>query len=263
MEKWRVINHGALDAYENMAIDEAISVFVRAKKVPPTLRFYQWKNSSISIGFFQKLLDININYCKENSIIIVRRPTGGRAILHGTDLTYSFSSCNTYPYFSEGLLKTYSYISEALYFALKTIGIDAKIKNRREKGRILIGSSLCFQSVSYGEITVKGRKVIGSAQKRWQEGFLQQGSIMLTIDVTLMAKVFKNITPVSIQKSMIGLKSIVFSLSEDNLKNAIMNAFEIIFGIKLIPEELTKEEIKLKETLIKEKYSTSQWLYKR
>src|SRR5208337_3548714 len=112
-------------------------------------------------------------------------------ILHGDELTYSFSARNE-GLFSQGLLDAYRKISTAFSLGLQRLGLSVKMKTRRERGNILERSPLCFQSTSYGELTVNGKKLIGSAQKRWADSFLQQGSIPYTIDHTALAAVFKN-----------------------------------------------------------------------
>lgn len=94
MTTWRLIDSGPCDASYNMALDEAIAVFVRRGRSCPALRLYGWETPSVSLGSFQKLDDIDEEYCSHENIPVVRRPTGGRAVLHGDELTYSFSSKN-------------------------------------------------------------------------------------------------------------------------------------------------------------------------
>ncbi len=247
----------------NMALDEAIALKVLEGTAPPTLRFYEWRRPSITLGAFQKVSEVNLKYCSERAVPVVRRPTGGRAILHGNDLTYSFSSLNSPPFFSESLLKTYSYISQAFLRGFRSMGFDVELKTRREKGRVLTGSALCFQSVSYGEITLKGKKMIGSAQKRWQKGFLQQGSLLLVADAEEMEKVFGTATRDSIISSMIGLLEVYPDTNLKKLKQAILKGFEEVFNVKFQKSSPTEEELKLAERLVKEKYSTIQWLNSR
>ncbi len=260
---WRVVDTGCLDAYSNMAIDEAVSVAVRTEKAPPTLRFYMWKGFSVSIGQFQRIAEVDTLFCRKENIPVVRRPTGGRAILHGTDLTYSFSAPNMPPFFSEGLLSTYSHLSKAFYIAFRALDFDVRISSRREKGRVLTGSPLCFQSVSYGEITILGRKVMGSAQKRWKDGFLQQGSIMLTIEGALMKSVFRETEKESIAQTMIGLAEVNPSVNLEDLKEAIVNAFQEVFGVSLIIDNLSRYEKDLADRLREEKYLSPEWTEKR
>ncbi|GBE36770.1 octanoyltransferase LipM [bacterium BMS3Bbin07] len=260
---WRYIDTGISDASCNMALDEAIAEMALKGRVPPTLRFYGWAEPSVSLGCFQKSEEIDRGYCEYRGIPIVRRPTGGRAILHGREITYSFASRNAVPPFSEGLLSTYGHLSRAFYTALKSLGIDVEIKNRREKGRILTGSALCFQSVSYGELSINKRKAIGSAQKRWKEGFLQQGSIQMKIDPGLMERVFRNADAGKISLTMTGLTDHLPTLSPDELKEAILNAFEEIFEVRLLPMGLTEEEKALALQFQKQKYQSPEWTYCR
>jgi len=260
---WRCIDSGESDASYNMAVDEAIAEAVRKGSVPPTLRLYGWTEPSVSIGCFQKVEDIDLDYCKGNGIPVVRRPTGGRAILHGRELTYSFASGNTESCFSGGLMSTYGQLSRAFCAALKTLGMDVELKSRREKGRILTGSALCFQSVSYGELSINGRKVIGSAQKRWRDGFLQQGSIQFTLDHDLMGRVFRGADPVGIKSAMTGLSEHLPELSPEDLKPPVIKAFEETFGIRLMPMGLTTEEEDLALRLQRRKYLSPEWTYCR
>jgi lipoate-protein ligase A len=191
MTSWRLIDSGPCDAPYNMALDEAIAAAVRNGHSPPTLRFYGWCQPSVSLGAFQKITDIDTGYCAANDVQVVRRPTGGRGILHGEELTYSFSAKNE-GLFSQGLLDAYRKISAAFSLGLQRLGLSVKMENRRGRRSNLERSPLCFQSTSYGEITINGKKLIGSAQKRWGDGFLQQGSMPYTVDFTALAAVFKN-----------------------------------------------------------------------
>ncbi len=260
---WRYIDTGLSDAAYNMAVDEAIAEAVLKGAVPATLRFYGWASPSVSLGCFQKAGEIDRAYCEASGIVVVRRPTGGRAILHGREVTYSFASRNIPPWFSGGLLGTYGHLSRAFCTALRSLGVDVAMKNRREKGRILTGSALCFQSVSYGELSIDGRKVIGSAQKRWKEGFLQQGSIQMALDPALMERVFRNAEARKISSAMTALTDHLPALSTDELKRSILKAFEETFRVRLVPAELTEEEKELVHRFQRRKYQSPEWTFSR
>ncbi len=260
---WRLIDSGPCEAAFNMALDEAIAISVREGSAAPTLRFYTWQKPSITIGCFQSIEEVNIEYCENADIPIVRRPTGGRAILHGYDLTYSFSSQNIPPFFSEGLLQTYSHLSRAFFNALTSLGIKVEMKSRKEKGRVLVGSPLCFQSVSYGEITLDGKKLIGSAQKRWREGFLQQGSIQLYLKPEKMIQVFADAKEENVRASMTGILHHSPETSEQQIKKAIILAFEKYFNVKLLPSDPTSQEMELAQKLIEQKYRSRDWTFSR
>lgn len=254
-ENWRLIDSGPCDAFYNMALDEAISVAVRQKRVPPTLRFYGWKEVSVSLGAFQSISSINLEYCRSKGIPIVRRPTGGRAILHCDELTYSFSSCNT-GIFCSGLLSTYKIISDAFFSAFIKTGINVTRKMERTPGVELTKSPLCFNSTSYGEILLNGKKIIGSAQRRWDDGFLQQGSIPYLIDYEKLKRVFGIDNDTFFFR---GIMEILPDLNIKEFKNIISQSFEEQFNITLIDSPLHPYEEKLAQYLLQEKYLNPHW----
>lgn len=253
---WRLINSGACDAAYNMALDEAIATAVRRGQAPPTLRFYSWKSPAVSLGAFQKTSDINIAYCAENKIPIVRRPTGGRGILHGDELTYSFCAKNE-GHFAGGLLATYKIISSAFQAALHQMGLDAEMKQVKESGRALTKSPLCFKSSSYGELSSGGRKLIGSAQKRWTDGFLQQGTIPYSVDIEMLNSIF--ILQGDAQEEIIGLREIIAGFEDEALKRYIKDLFETIFGFILEEAQPSPLEEESALQLMQRKYLNKEW----
>lgn len=245
-----------------MAVDEAIANSVIAGKQPPTLRLYGWDRISVSLGQFQKATDIDLQYCINNGIPLVRRPTGGRAILHGNELTYSFSSANK-GLFSCSLLDTYRQLSHAFKVAFEKIGLQVEIKNVRETGRNLVRSPLCFRTTSYGEIVFKGKKLIGSAQKRWRDGFLQQGSIPYTVDEKIMEKVFRTMPDNDHEYRMSGLSGTTPELEPEGFKEAVILAFEETFNMALIHSVLSPEDLLLARELEAQKYLSHAWNFQR
>jgi len=245
-----------------MALDEAISLSVRKGSSPPTLRLYGWERPSVSIGLFQRISDIDLQYCIKNNLPVVRRPTGGRAILHGDELTYSFSSGNE-GFFSGGLLDTYRQLGSALKSALDMLGLDITIKGERAEGRTLTRSPLCFRSVSYGELSWEGKKLVGSAQKRWKDGFLQQGSLPYLIDEENTRKVFSIPSSSDIKKGMIGLREAVPGIEPRQIKEAIRASFERSFRISLLYSGLSPEEFHLARELQVQKYVSPEYTLQR
>ena len=258
MTEWRLVDSGPCSASYNMALDEAIATEVRKGNAPATLRFYGWERASVSLGSFQKITDLNLPYCITNNIPVVRRPTGGRAILHGDELTYSLSAEND-GLFSGGLLDTYRQVSTALKSALRMLGADITMKTERESGKTLTRSPLCFKSTSYGELSWRGNKLIGSAQKRWKDGFLQQGSIPYTIDEENTRRIF-NLPPCSdIRSGMIGLREVLPGLDPGQFKEALRRSFEKTFRVRFCCSGLSPEEIRLARELEARQYRTSRW----
>ncbi len=262
MTDWRFIDSGPGAASHNMAIDEAIAVSVRKGDAPATLRIYGWDRPSVSLGSFQKITDVNIDFCSANNIPVVRRPTGGRAILHYDELTYSFSSASNGT-FSGGLLDSYMQLGVALKSALEVLGLPLAMKTERERGQNLARSPLCFGSTSYGEITFKGRKLVGSAQKRWKDGFLQQGSVPYSIDGENMKRIFAHGSSGNSNSSIMGLREVIACLDTERLKEAVRLAFEDAFRIKLTTSALSPEELLLAREVETRKYLSREWTFQR
>jgi lipoate-protein ligase A len=246
-----------------MAFDEAIATEVRKGSAPPTLRLYGWDRASVTLGCFQKTSDIDIEYCKSHGIPIVRRPTGGRAILHGDELTYSFSAKTDRGPFSHGLLDSYKRISMAFLIAFRKIGVRAEPKNERERGRVLSRSPLCFQSSSYGEILIENKKLVGSAQKRWDNGLLQQGAIPYLSQEEKLEGIFGAEKTASLRDCMQALKDCLPLLDEDAFRRAVTSSFEEAFGIRLLLSAPSQEESLLASELLHRKYLQDHWNFRQ
>lgn len=253
---WYYIDTGVGDAYYNMALDEAIAQLVIDNGQPPVLRLYGWSSEAVSVGVFQPLQQIDIDYCKANRIAVVRRPTGGRAILHGNEVTYSFASTYQAP-FNGGLMDTYRLIGTAFVNAFSRLGISVQMREGRNSGRELTRSPLCFQSVSIGEVSFQGKKLIGSAQKRWKEGFLQQGSIPLLINHERLKWIFRQQSQAPV--GFAELLNINSSIQIEQLKEAIVKGFEEVFGVRLQQRTLYPEEQDRALILLEQKYQSPHW----
>ncbi|UCE79407.1 MAG: lipoate--protein ligase family protein [Nitrospiraceae bacterium] len=260
---WRFIDSGQCRASHNMAIDEAVALFVRRGDVPPTLRLYGWDTASLSLGYFQKTDGIDTDYCRQHDIPVVRRPTGGRAVLHDDELTYSFSVRTDHAPFSEDLLTSYCQISRAFMRALEKMHINAYARQEREKGTVLAQSPLCFQASSYGEIRIDQKKLIGSAQKRWPGCLLQQGSIPYRHNHLVLRNIFGEAQTAALGQITVALKEVQPRLSEGMLKHSITASFEEVFAVRLVRAHLTDEEILLAEHLAQKKYSRDHWTLRR
>jgi lipoate-protein ligase A len=251
-----------------MALDEAIAISVRKGSSPPTLRLYSWDMPSVTLGCFQKIGDIDAEYCRDASIPAVRRPTGGRAIFHNKELTYSFSAKTDNDLFSKSILDSYKKISAAFYLALSKIGLLPELKVIRETRRLSLithrsKSPLCFQSASYGEITINSKKVIGSAQKRWTDGLLQQGSIPYHINETETLRIFRVQSIRDIKDAMAGLMEAVPDLSDEKFRNIVKISFEEAFNIEFFSALPSNEEEVLARKLDSEKYRTEEWNFRK
>jgi lipoate-protein ligase A len=194
MTTWKLLRTGTGTGAYNMALDEELLARSQAGERLPVLRFYEWSPPAISLGRFQKVeASVDTAACRKYGIDIVRRITGGRAVLHHRELSYSIIARIDNPLFPSGVLGTYKVIASCLVAGLRTLGIPAEIVMRGGAHASLVEkhakNPACFSSPSWYEITVKGKKIIGSAQRRQSCAFLQHGSIFLDFESDLAAEV--------------------------------------------------------------------------
>ncbi len=267
LERWRIIPFRNSCAYENMAIDEAI--FRENQRVggPPTLRFYGWHPSAVSLGYFQDSgKEVNEEFCRSRGIDIVRRLTGGKAVFHQNDLTYSLVAREDNPLFPAGIIGTYLIISQCIINGLSQIGIEA----RMETGRRLLDcddlKSFCFSVPSQYEILVNGRKICGSAQARSNGSFLQHGSLLLDFDPDMTCSaISRGFIPRQdyldhLERSVTSVNTVARTpISAEELNKIMRESFKRMLSIDFSDEDLTAEEEILKNKLMKEKYMTDQW----
>ena len=189
---WRLIISPPSTGAWNMSLDEAIMEAVTAGSQPPTLRLYAWEPACLSLGHAQPVADVDLSALEQRGWQLVRRPTGGRAILHTDELTYSVCAHQENPLMTGGILESYRRISSALTRGLEKLEIRANADNHYG---LPDGSSLnaavCFEVPSNYEITANGKKLIGSAQARRSLGVLQHGSLPLSGDLTRITEVLK------------------------------------------------------------------------
>lgn len=259
MQPWRLIKSPPSDAFTNMAIDEAIFNSVLEGTSPPTLRFYAWSPPAVSVGYFQDTLnEVNIPACNELGIDIVRRLTGGRAVLHDKELTYSVICPEDDPHFPDNISGTYKLISSCLIRGLNSYGLNASLSPLVRKGS-RSGNSACFTSASNYELTVNGKKLVGSAQRRGGGVFLQHGSILIEFDREMLEEVLpgseglERVTSIN-EHIRIDLDTLISLLSE---------GFEKVLLISLKEGKLTEEEVVLSEKYRLDKYSSREWNYRR
>jgi lipoate-protein ligase A len=254
---WRLVETADGGAAWNMALDEAVAAAVRRGAAPPTVRFYGWTSPSVSIGCFQRARDVDLAFCERESIAVVRRPTGGRAVFHGRELTYSVSAPRG-ALMPSSLLGTYRALSAAFLAAFKLLGLEPSAHTGRRPSAER--SPLCFASPSYGEVTLRGKKVVGSAQRRWPDGFLQQGSLPREVDRARTARVFRLSGE---EAPPAGLCEVVPDVTPEALKDALRLGFEEVLGQALLPAPPTEEELKRARALEREKYLSPGWTLRR
>ncbi len=190
-QEWQWISDGLNSADRNMAVDTSLLEDCGRGWIPPTVRVYGWSEPAITLGYSQKAeAELDRERCRQLGIAIVRRPTGGRALLHTNELTYAVVAPVTLDPFNQGMKATFQAVSEALLMGLQGFGVQGDINTSKQRSGPA-RSPACFASLNHYEITVDGKKLVGRAQKRTSKAFLQHGSVIIESDHKLFASLLK------------------------------------------------------------------------
>ena len=252
-----------------MAVDETLLEMMANSRAQPVLRLYAWNPPCISIGYAQSFKDINLDHLSELNWDLVRRPTGGRAILHVDELTYAVIGPHSESRLAGGVLGSYRRLSGALTCALKKIGLPAQAlpQAKRESAASTAHDPICFEQPSNYEITVNGKKLIGNAQARKKTGVLQHGTLPLYGDLTRITHVLnfdsEELRATAAQRLLARATTVEHALQHSitwkMAADAIISAFSEILNLKLIPTNLTSEEFARAAVLVNEKYALPKW----
>lgn len=180
MDVWKWIEGGPGDGATQMATDRAV-LENAIEFGKPTMRVYRWEPHCISLGYHQSLENIDLDRCLEDGIDVVRRPTGGRAVFHTEEVTYSVVIPEGSDYYSQSIAEVYNLISRGLVRGILNLGVPAELQRRSLDYHSHYRTALsmnCFSAASRNEIIVDGKKLVGSAQRRLSCGVLQHGSIL-------------------------------------------------------------------------------------
>ncbi len=268
-QSWRFLDTGVRDAASNMAIDEAILLTHEAGAAPPTLRVYAWDTPTLSLGYAQNAAkEVDLTACRQHGVGVIRRPTGGRAVLHDREVTYSVVLPTTSSQEPTTLTEHYRRIGLALTAALQQLGLAVHFERagRRRSSPRIPSSAACFSALARYEISAAGRKIIGSAQKRTRKSLLQHGAIPLEINRTRLFQCLQ--TPLGHQAALVQeAYSTMTAVNEiapapiaiPTLHQALQEAFADSFGITMIQNPLELVEERLATELRTSKYATSVW----
>lgn len=258
----------------NMAVDEAIAEATAASTAPPTLRFYRWDAPTVSLGCHQRVADVDEAEMAAHGYELVRRTTGGRAILHTDELTYSIAGPADEPHMTGGVMDAYLRFSNGLLSGLKVLGLAAeKADDHIRAGRDV--SAACFETPSAYEITVGGRKLMGSAQSRRKGYVLQHGSLPLWGDITRLVDVLA--LPVATKERLrrqlpaqaitladaLGVRPDSERLAFSRVAAAMAAGFASALNLTLGPGTLSAEELRRSAELIRTRYADPAWTYQR
>ncbi|MGD8474271.1 MAG: lipoate--protein ligase family protein [Anaerolineae bacterium] len=262
---WRIILDVEADGATNMAVDEAILNGLIDGASLPTLRFYRWSPPCLSLGRNQSLAEADLPACRADGIDVVRRPTGGRSILHTDELTYSVSLLHTDPRAAGGIVEGYRRLSEGLLAGLHRLGVDAA-QAAGPKAPGSESTAVCFESPSDYEITVGGRKLVGSAQWRMRGGVLQHGSLPLFGD---LARVIDYLAfPADerlAQRQRLYHRAVTLKeaagtrYSFERVARTLAQGFAAALNLHLAPGELTLQEHALAAELREARYTDPGW----
>lgn len=246
-----------------MAVDEALLTTQVQGLAPPTLRVYRWSPRALSLGYFQNLEnEIEAPRCSCLGFDVVRRLTGGRAVLHCDELTYSVTTSER-DGLPQSLADSYWFINSGVIAAYRLLGLEVCLV-RSDAGST---SAACFAGAGLADLTCRGRKIAGSAQCRKGAGLLQHGSLPVSFDAGLFLSLLKYSSPGIREKALTALTRKAAGISEilgsriewEVFKDALREGFQKALGIVLHNAALTPAEIALSRKLVREKYSTDAW----
>lgn len=273
--EWRLLLEEApRSGPANMAVDEAIAEGTASGEALPTLRFYRWAPPAVSLGRHQPAADVDEAEIAARGYELVRRSTGGRAILHTDELTYSVAAPADEPRMAGGVMDAYLRLSNGLLSGLEKLGLAAE----KAGGHVRAGrdvSAACFEVPSAYEITAGGRKLMGSAQSRRQGYVLQHGSLPLRGDITRLVDVLDLPDPerehlrrelsaraVTLAEAL-GVPPDSEFVEFARVAGAMAEGFAAGLGLSLEPGTLTPGELRRSAELIRTRYADPAWTHHR
>ena len=265
-DNWRLLITSPAHGAWNMAVDESILEHIGRRESLPTLRLYAWEPACLSLGYAQPYADVDETRLRERGWEVVRRPTGGRAILHTDELTYSVTAPADEPSVAGSLLESYNRLATALLAAVHSLGLPVEMKEGSSPNHET-PNPVCFEVPSAYEITVQGKKLIGSAQARRKESVLQHGSLPLTGNLARITEALVFAGEPARQDASRRLLEHATTVETvlgrrvpwDEAAQAFIHAFEEKLSLSLEEGVLLEREQERIETLVHDKYSHPEW----
>jgi lipoate-protein ligase A len=261
LKKWRLLLHPPSQGSWNMAVDDALLEMTIQNNSLPILRCYAWEPPCLSLGYAQTASVVDIHRVQQLGWDVVRRPTGGQAILHTDELTYAVIGRQELPLLQGSVLESYQKIADILLTMLNKLGVQAE--SLPAENLPATKGPVCFEVPSHYEITYQGKKIWGSAQARRKGGVLQHGALPLHGDITRITRVLnfnseaeRIAAAEKVLKRAITVEQILGRQVEwEEAATALVDAFREKLGIEFEESDLTKEGYDLAQTLKKEKYN--------
>lgn len=278
MEKavWHFIDSGKCRPSYNMALDEALLEWHSKGEIGPVLRFYEWAPATLSIGYFQCVeQEIDLRQVQKHGLGFVRRPTGGRGVLHEHELTYSVIVTEAYPNMPETITEAYRVISGGLLEGFKNLGLSAYFSVpetvQQREGLKRPKTAVCFDTPSWYELVVEGRKVAGSAQTRQKGVILQHGAILLSLEKEKLVSLFKFKSEGQRERMKITLDEKAVAIDQlmgrevlpAEAALAFSKGFEEALNIQLEPYELSEAQHQYVAEIERKKYANDNWTFRK
>ncbi|WP_027965153.1 lipoate--protein ligase family protein [Halalkalibacillus halophilus] len=270
-DSWYFIHSKAHTPAYNMALDECLLDWHSKGEIPPVLRFYTWEPAGVSLGYFQQIDGkIHTENIQKYGFDLVRRLTGGRAVLHDQELTYSIIISEDHPFMPASVTEAYKVISQGLLEGYRLLGLEAELAI--PEGELnQTGSAVCFDEPSWYELVIGDLKAAGSAQTRQRGVILQHGSVPVSTNVDELFDMFvypnedtKNRAKEVFKKKATSIEQALGRKPDiREIEKAFYHGFEKGLKVELEPYQLTDEQTEEVEKLAREKYSSDQWNYKR
>jgi lipoate-protein ligase A len=280
LAEWRLLHTGERDGATNMAIDEAVLEAVTAGQVPPTLRCYGWRPPCLSLGFSQPAAEVDREACAQRGWDIVRRPTGGQAILHVDELTYSVCAPRHEPRVAGGVVESYGRLAAGLLAGLRLIGLEpAQAKPAYPESQGGVGPA-CFDGPARYEITLElpdreggasPRKLVGSAQSRRLGGILQHGTLPLCGEITRIIDglAFGSPGEREAARARLGRRALTLEtalgrpVTFAETAEAMAAGFARALNLRLVPGQLREAEWAASARIRAERYANDAWTFRR
>lgn len=265
---WRLLFSAPTDGPMNMAIDQAIMEAVAVDRVPPTLRFYAWDPPCLSLGYTQPVSEVDRSRLAARGWDLVRRMTGGRAILHTDELTYSVALKADNPIVTADVVESYRRLSRALVVGLQRLGADPQADKLTDGRQAHNAGPVCFEAPSHYEITIDGKKLVGSAQVRKFGAVLQHGSLPLSGDITRICDALvyaddrqREIVRERVRRRATTLEDALHTIIPwDQAAQVLADSFAETFDLAFDTSTgLTPGELARAATLREEQYASDSW----
>lgn len=258
---WRLIESDPAAGAWNLALDDAVFGSVRAGASPPTLRLYGWSPPALTIGYAQsRERDVDLEACRAQGVAVLRRVTGGRAVLHDDEVTYSVCCAGDRVLFGTGIGGSGARIAAALAAALAILGAPAPCVAGRggRRGRGLPRSADCFVSEARHEVGIAGVKAVGSAQRRVGEAFLQHGSIPIGDPAASLARLLRS--PRGTPARGRGLAFLLGRRPDrGEVAAALREGFAATWGVRFEPSGPSAAELRKARSLERSRYGSEPW----